>query len=214
MMLNVPATFGLIALAAPIVRLLFERGRFDAVATAATAGALQFYAIGLIGYSIVRIASPAFYALGRNRTPVKVSVVTVGVNALLNVMLMELIGFRGLALGTSLAALFNAVTLLVLLRSELGGIDGRRLLGSFVRIVVASVAMAAAAFATNTMLESILAGSALVLQLVRVGASIGVALVVLAGTAWLLRIREFHEAVDMVTRRLGFGTGSRSGSSR
>ena len=50
---------------------------------------LQFYAIGLVGYSIVRIASPVFYALGQNRTPVMVSVATVLANALLNIALVR-----------------------------------------------------------------------------------------------------------------------------
>ena len=63
---------------------IFERGAFTPADTLATAAALQFYAIGLVGYSVVRIASPMFYALGRNRTPVIVSVVTVLVNAALN----------------------------------------------------------------------------------------------------------------------------------
>ena len=65
-----PATLGLIVLATPIVRLLFERGQFLPSDTAATAAALQFYAIGLVGYSAARIASPVFYALGRSRVPV------------------------------------------------------------------------------------------------------------------------------------------------
>ena len=69
-MLNVPATVGLMVLAAPIVALIFERGSFTPADTAATAAALQFYAIGLVGYSVVRIVSPTFYALGRSRMPV------------------------------------------------------------------------------------------------------------------------------------------------
>ena len=68
--LNVPATLGLIVLAHPIVALLFERGRFTPIDTAATAGAVVCYAIGLTGYSVVKIASPTFYALGDSRTPV------------------------------------------------------------------------------------------------------------------------------------------------
>ena len=123
MMLNVPATVGLIVLASPIVQLLFERRAFTAVDTANTAAALQYYALGLVGYSIVRIASPTFYALGRNRVPVTVSVITVVVNATLNILLVRMFGFRGLALGTSIAALFNAVTLLVLLGRTLEGLN-------------------------------------------------------------------------------------------
>ena len=74
MMLNVPATLGLIVLAEPIIRLIFERGSFTAADTAATAAALRWYAVGLVGYSVVRIVSPTFYALGRSRVPVTVSV--------------------------------------------------------------------------------------------------------------------------------------------
>src|SRR5262245_43747273 len=74
LVLNVPATFGLVVLSPPIVRLLFEHGRFVPADTAATAGALRFYAVGLVGYATARIASPVFYALGRSRVPVIVSV--------------------------------------------------------------------------------------------------------------------------------------------
>jgi putative peptidoglycan lipid II flippase len=65
--LNVPATIGLIALAVPIVRVLFEHGRFLPSDTDAVAAAVRLYAIGLVGYSAARISSPVFYALGRNR---------------------------------------------------------------------------------------------------------------------------------------------------
>ena len=112
LMLNVPASVGLIVLAHPIVRVILERGRFTAADTLRTAAALQFYALGLLAYSVVRIVSPIFYALGRSRTPVTVSIITVLVNAGLNVVLVRVLGFRGLALGTSIAALFNAGTLL------------------------------------------------------------------------------------------------------
>ena len=92
--LNVPATIGLIALATPIVALIFEHGRFTADDTAATARALQFYAIGLVGYSVVRIVSPAFYALRRSRIPVIASVVSVIANIALNVVLVRVMGYR------------------------------------------------------------------------------------------------------------------------
>src|SRR5688572_6623434 len=201
-MLNVPATIGLMVLAVPIVRMLFEHGRFTPADTFATAAALQYYAIGLVGYSVVRITSPMFYAFGRNRIPVIVSVVTVLVNAALNYWLVQVIGFRGLALGTSIAALFNAGTLLFLLRSQLQGLNGAPLFSSVARIALASVAMGAAAFASHRALESWLPGSGEMLQIVRLVLGIGFALLVLAGSAWLLRIREFKQGVAIVTRRL------------
>ena len=73
LMLNVPATIGLMVLATPIVALIFEHGAFTPAHTAATAAALAFYAPGLVGYSAVKIAVPSFYALRDSRTPAIVS---------------------------------------------------------------------------------------------------------------------------------------------
>ena len=106
--LNVPATIGLIALAKPIIALIFEHGSFTPADTAATALALRFYAIGLVGYSVVRIVSPTFYALHRSRIPVIASIASVIANVVLNLVLVRVMGYAGLALGTSLAALVNA----------------------------------------------------------------------------------------------------------
>ena len=105
---NIPATIGLIVLAVPIVELLFERGRFTAADTHATATALRMYAVGLVGYSAARITSPTFYALGRPRVPVIVSICSIAVNVVCSVALVRVMGFGGLALGTSIAAIVNA----------------------------------------------------------------------------------------------------------
>ena len=124
LMLNVPATIGLLVLATPIVRLIFERGRFTPADTAATAAALVCYAPGLIGYSAVKLVSPSFYALGNSRIPVIASAASVAFNIALNLVLVRSLGHRGLALGTAAAALLNAGLLLVLLRARLGGLEG------------------------------------------------------------------------------------------
>ena len=129
MVLNVPATLGLVTLAEPIVRLLFERGHFRPSDTVATAAALRLYAVGLVGYATARIVSPVFYAMGRSRVPVIVSLCTIALNLAANVALVRVMGFRGLALGTSLAMLVNGLALLVLLRRRLrrsGGPPSRR----------------------------------------------------------------------------------------
>ena len=201
LMLNVPATVGLIVLATPIVRVIFERAAFTPADTAATAAAVQFYALGLVGYSIVRIASPVFYALGQNRTPVMISVATVLANALLNVALVRVMGYQGLALGTSIAALFNATLLMFFLRRRLDGIEGGRVAGSLVRIVIASFVMGAAAVGTDIAAGAWLPGTGLVAQIIRLAATIAAAIGVLSVAAYALRIREFHDGVALVTRR-------------
>ena len=202
LMLNVPATIGLIALADPIIAVLLERGRFTTHDTAATAAALMFYAPGLVGYSAVKIASPSFYSLRDSRTPVTVSVISVLVNLALNLALVRWMGYRGLAMGTALAAIFNAGALLWLLRGRIGGLDGRRVGLAFVKILAASVAMGLAAHATIAWLMALLPGSSTTVKAIRVGLSIGVAVVVLAAAARALRIAEFDEAFGRVLRRV------------
>jgi putative peptidoglycan lipid II flippase len=202
LMLNVPATVGLIVLAGPIVALIFEHGAFTPAHTAATAAALAFYAPGLVGYSAVKIAVPAFYSLRESRTPVVVSAVTVLLNVVLNVSLVRAMGFTGLALGTAVSAIFNASMLLWLLRSRLGGLDERRIASSFARIGAASAAMGFAAWATDATLAAWLPSRSIPVMALRVGSSIAVGLIVLDVAARAMRAQEFVEARAMVVRRL------------
>jgi putative peptidoglycan lipid II flippase len=200
--LNIPATVGLIVLAVPIVALIFEHGRFTAADTLATARALQFYAIGLVAYSIVRIVSPAFYALRLSRIPVTASVVSVVVNIALNIVLVRVMGYAGLALGTSIAAVSNAAVQIVLLRRELGGIEGRQLTITFVKTTIAALAMGAAAWYAELLLRDLFPGASILMQAIRVSGAILAALAVLGGAASILRIREFHEAREMLLARV------------
>jgi putative peptidoglycan lipid II flippase len=200
LMLNVPATAGLVALAVPIVTLIYEHGRFSHADTMATAGALMWYAPGLVGYSAVKLISPAFYALGNSRIPVMASAASVLVNISLNLMLVRLFGHRGLALGTAIAALCNAAILLWLLRKRLGGIEDRRLLTALSKIAVASLVMASAAYEAERWLHVPFAGDAVIVQAVRVFGAIIAGLIVLGVCAQLLRVREFTESLRTVVR--------------
>jgi len=200
--LNLPATIGLVVLARPIVAVIFQHGNFTAADTIATAAALQLYAIGLIGYSIVRIISPTFYALGRSRIPVMVSAGSVLVNILLNVTLVRILGYRGLALGTSITAIVNASVQLFLLRRELHGMEGSRIAASFARVIIASAVMGAVTWGTHLLMLGVLPGAALAVQMIRLLITIAMSLASLAAVAQLLRIQEFAEARDMVLGRL------------
>ncbi len=202
LMLNVPATIGLVVLAHPIVELLLEYNQFGPTDTTATAAALMFYAPGLIGYSAVKIASPSFYSLGNSRTPATVSVVSIGVNLVLNIMLVKVLGFRGLALGTAIAAMFNASTLLFLLGRRLDGLDRRRITVSFVKILIASILMGAASYFAAQWLIEVQPSREWYWRAVRVSAAIGAGVVVLMGSARVLAIAEFNDALASVTRRL------------
>jgi putative peptidoglycan lipid II flippase len=211
LMLNVPATVGLMALATPIVALIFERGAFTRDDTAATAAALLCYAPGLLGYSAVKLASPAFYALRDARTPVTTSILSMLVNVGLNVALVGPLGYRGLALGTALAAMFNAVVLVVLLRRRLGGLDERRIGASLARILAASLTMGAVAMGVDRALQPVFATQGFAGHLVHVCLAIAAGVIALAVAARVLGVSEFTDAVrlvrERVTRRRGGGSG-------
>ena len=202
LMLNVPATVGLIVLAQPIIAMIYERGKFNDYDTASTAAALMLYAPGLLGYSAVKIASPTFYSMRDSRTPVVISVVSIAVNLALNLTLVRVMGYRGLALGTALAAIFNAVALLWLLRQRLGGLEGRQLSVALLKITLASAVMGAAAYYTAVWLTGLTPDGGEIARGLRVFGAIAVALVALALSAKLLRIEEFDTAAARVLKRL------------
>jgi putative peptidoglycan lipid II flippase len=139
--ITIPATVGLIILREPIVNTLWERGEFLASTTDGTAIALLYYSIGLCAYSGIKIIAPAFYSLQDTKTPAKIGIYSMVLNTILNLILMGPLKHGGLALATSLAALFNVALLIHFLRKRLGLIGGRKILRSTLKMSSAAIAM-------------------------------------------------------------------------
>lgn len=205
LMVNVPATAGLLVLAPQIVQLLFERGHFQPTDTLATAAAVRYYAVGLVGYSTARIASPVFYVLRQSRTAVMLSTVSIVVNLALSVALVQALGFRGLALATSLAAIVNGGLALVFLRRRLGRIEGARLAQTFAKTLAAAAAMGLVVVGTYAAVSILVSGPATILRAVRLGVTIGVGLVALGAAARLLGIEEFDGVVQTLRQKMRLG---------
>ena len=140
--LTIPASFGLLVLAEPIVRLLLERGAFTAESTEMTATALRFYALGLLGHATIEIVTRAYYALQDTRTPVAVAGLSMVVNVGLALVLRGLLGHGGLALSLSIAAMVEATALLLLARRRLGDLDGRAVSATALRSLAGAAALA------------------------------------------------------------------------
>jgi putative peptidoglycan lipid II flippase len=140
---SVPATVALVLLRAPIVRILFERGRFGPEDTAATAAALACYGVGLVGFAGARIAAQAFYAIGQPGVAVRLGVVAVAVNIVAAVSLMTPMEHAGLALASSIGAWANLAALTWVARRRLGPLGGRALAASAARTAAASAPLAA-----------------------------------------------------------------------
>jgi putative peptidoglycan lipid II flippase len=142
--INLSAMLFLVALAEPVIRILFQHGRFSPGDTVHTAHALKAYAVGLFFFSIVKVLTPAFYALNDTRLPVKASMVSVVANIGLNLLLIKPCGYWGLALGSSIAAGANSGMLLWFLRRKLP-LDGRGIMVALGRSLVAACAGAGVA---------------------------------------------------------------------
>lgn len=118
LLVSVPAAIGLFVLAGPLISTIFFRGEFDAVDVEMTAMALRAYALGLVGFSAVKILAPAYFAREDTRTPVRIALIALAVNLLLSIALalwLTSAGFdgphTGLAAATSVAAVLNALLL-------------------------------------------------------------------------------------------------------
>ncbi|MGB3057406.1 MAG: murein biosynthesis integral membrane protein MurJ, partial [Candidatus Omnitrophota bacterium] len=137
----VPAAMGLMILAGPIVRILFQRGEFTAYSTYITSSALFFYSFGLFAYAGIKILVSTYYSMGDTRTPVKTAMVSLFVNLVLNLILMWPLKIGGLALATSIAATCNFVILYSILMRRIGDIGTSSILLSLGRICIATCVM-------------------------------------------------------------------------
>lgn len=140
--ISIPSSVGLILLGGPIVKIIFERGAFDPMATAMTTKALFYYTLGLWAFSGTRILVSAFYALQDTKTPVKVAVVVLIVNLVLSLALMGPLRHGGLAFALSLASTLQFILLFVLIRRRVTRFAAAPLFIKIGRYFCASAAMA------------------------------------------------------------------------
>jgi putative peptidoglycan lipid II flippase len=210
--LTVPSAVGLVILREHIISAIYEMGKFTPEATQQTALALACYSIGLVGYAAARVINPAFYALNDARTPMTISVVSVGMNLATVLTLLHVfrLGHEAMALSTSAVAIFSSVALFVVMKRRVGGIYGRNLWRTFSRVTLASALMGAAVWLCSRGVVEVL-GTSKIARLLNLGVSIPAGLVVLYICCRLLRVNEFDAAIRAVAgplqRRLPFLRG-------
>jgi putative peptidoglycan lipid II flippase len=199
--LTLPATVALVALAKPIVALLYQHGRFTPTDTVETAHALWAYAVGLAAFSAVRVMVPAFYSLGMARIPVTISMITIGLTLILYFALMGPLHHAGLALATSLGSVINFTMLFTMLRRKIGGLGGRALARSAAKIVLAAALAGGAAWGAALAAEHAFGLQRMTGRMIVVASGLGAMAVVYASAALFLRVREMKAMVDRFARR-------------
>lgn len=161
--LTTPALVGLLLYRHTIIHLLFERGEFTGVMSAATASVLLGYCIGLCFFVANRVLVPAFYAFQDTVTPVKAGAVAVAANIGFSLLLMRPLGAAGLAVATSLASLVNFFLLIIFLRKHLGPFPHHSLVRPLQKTALAGLCMAATLALLQGALPS-LEGTGLILE--------------------------------------------------
>jgi putative peptidoglycan lipid II flippase len=176
--LSVPATIGLMVLAEPIVRLLFQHGdKFGPAETARTAWVTVCYSAGLWCYCANQIQVRAFYAKKDTLTPVKVSAAMVTLNLGLTLALVWTLKERGISIANSATGFASFLALNALLRRKHGDLDLKSVSTAFVKSAVAGGLMGAACWGAHRLLMGALAGDTIAhrLALVFVPITAGVA---------------------------------------
>jgi putative peptidoglycan lipid II flippase len=147
--LTLPSSALIACLAVPVTRAIYERGRFTTADTLATAGALVLYALGIPFMSALRNVAAVFYAHKDARTPMIASFCSIGLNLVLNVSLMWVLGYMAFPLSTSLAALLNVGILYALLPRKIGPVEYGPLAAYAGKLALASAAGGGAAWLGN-----------------------------------------------------------------
>ena len=207
--LTIPSSIGLAVLGDSMIAAVYQGGRFRAYDTHQTALALACYSIGLAGYGAIKVLAPALYALNDARTPMLVSLASILINAAAASTMVKLagLGHAGLALSTSMVALFSSIVLFDVIRRRIGGIQGRTLAGSFLKISAASVLMGAVCALSSHWIGH-WAGLSRLARIADLAISVPLGLIVFYGAAKLFHLPEIESArralIVPLARRLGF----------
>lgn len=201
---TLPAAAGLAALNEPIIRILFERGKFDEGSTAMSAACLLFFALGLPFISGVKVLAPAFFSLKDTRTPVIAGIAVMAVNLAGALLLMGRLRVGGLALALSLSQILNFVLLFVWLERRIGPMEKTPLAAVMGKSLAASVIMGAVLRLSWPALG--IEKAAFAVQAAALIAAILLGILLYAGLTRLLGPRDFENLAGLL-RRSSSGKG-------
>ena len=201
-LLTIPASVGLMVLSESICQLIYGIGR-NVGNTDPIAAALFCYSFGLCGYSAVKVVTDGFYAFNDTKTPVKVSLLAVGLNIILNYLFIFELGleYRALALSTSCTITLNFLLLLALLRRKIGGLALNDIWYFLIKLMFASAIMGISCWITSLIIKNQMAIDSLISRLLEVFLPISTGLLVLLLMYKLLKIQELDQLLDCIPRR-------------
>jgi putative peptidoglycan lipid II flippase len=195
--LMVPTAAAILVLSDPITQVIYQRGEFDAAQSELVSEALFYFAFSLPFAGVNLLLIRTFFSIQRPWVPTMIALGNLFVTAGLNAILYKSMGVGGIVLATAIVSLVTAIALAVVLRPELGGLDGRHTLDASIRILVASAVLAGVALATKEALDGVVADDfAGQLLVVVVAGCAGTA--AYAASVFALRVGEAHQIWGLV----------------
>lgn len=199
--INGLATVLLIVLAVPMVRLLFQRGSFRPEDTPDVAIAVQALALGLVAFSLINILSRAFYALGDTRTPMKISVFCLTLNAMITLPAILWLQQAGMGLANTTTGVLNVALLAFALRKKLGLLDLNKLRRTAVALLLCTSVAGVVTALVSSLWEKELGHETLALRIGAVFVPMFAATAVYFGAAMILRVPFARDFLGLVSRR-------------
>jgi putative peptidoglycan lipid II flippase len=200
-LLLIPAGAAMLVLSEPMVRLVFQRGEFDAESTKLTAEALFWFSFSLPFSGWVLMLTRGFFSLQRPWIPTTLAVGSLAINAVGSYVLAKSMGIGGIVLGTTISNAALVAAEAVLLRRALGGFQTRRTLLAVAQMLAGGVVLGVVAYGVWWAIDDVL-GRSLIAQIVSVGAALAAGSAAYAAVVLGLKIPEARQIVDLFARRL------------
>ncbi|WP_270942929.1 murein biosynthesis integral membrane protein MurJ [Romboutsia lituseburensis] len=197
----IPICVGTMVLAQPIVRVLFERGKFNYSDTIMTANILIVYIIGILAFSLRNLVSKAFYSLHDTKTPMITGSIAIVFNIVLNFILSKYMGYIGLAIATTISAFIGLIISLICLRKKIGGFGMKNILITLIKSTVAACVMGVFTYISYNKLQVIF-GAVLMHDVISLGGAIFVGVCIYSIAILLLKVDELDIVLGIVKKRL------------
>ncbi len=196
----VPAAAAILVLSVPMIRLVYQRGEFNAAQTTLVATALFWFAFSLPTNGLYLLQTRTFFSLQRPWRATSLAGLDLVVSAIGALVLYKPFGTGGIVAGTGIGTTAAVVAQAVILRREFGGLELGRLFATGAKITIAAAALAAVSYGVWDVLDGAL-GHGLLGQVVSLGVGLGVGGLVYLGLARLMRIEELDQIMRLVRRR-------------
>ena len=201
MLVFVPLAIGMAVLRTPIVRLLFERGAFDAYSTHLTSSAVMYYAIGLVAFAVETVLVQFYFSTSDTRTPIFVGILCVLLNILLTFMLIKVMKHNGIAAALSISKTVKVAVLYLILKRRLGGDIFNEPVGLLAKTAVSGIFAGVSAYFSLVGLESFVEKS-VAGDIAIILSSFSIGTIIFVASGLMMRVKEYRTYYGFVKSRI------------